>query len=99
MRVKDSLFDLIGKTISGVVVAKYPEGNPRSRIYLTFSDGTAFEFWEDEGAMSMAGGLERGGVDQLVKMMERREGAEIHAFRPPHVDPDAPQRDLLANSS
>ena len=97
MRVKDSLSDLIGKIISGVVVAQYPKGNPRSRIFLTFSDGTAFEFWEDEGSMAMAGDLDSGGVDQIVTMLERREGAKIHAFRAPHQDPNAIQRDMLAD--
>ena len=97
MRVKDSLSDLIGKIISGVVVAQYPKGNPRSRIYLTFSDGTAFEFWEDEESIAMAGGLDHGGVDQIVKMLGRREGAKIKAFRPPHEDPDAKQRDMLVD--
>ena len=98
MRIKDSLNDLIGKIISGVMVAQYPEGNPRSRIYLTFSDGTAFEFWEDEEGMEMAGGLDVGGVDQIVEMLERREGAKINAVRPPHEDPNVPQRDMLADN-
>jgi len=97
MRVKDSLSDLIGKIISGVVVAQYSKGYPRSRIYITFSDGTAFEFWEDEETMSMAGGLDSGGVDHIVEMLERRDGAKIHAFRPSHEDPDAKQRDMLVD--
>ena len=97
MRVKDSLSDLIGKIISGVVVAQYPKGNPRSRIYLTFSDGTAFEFWEDEESIAMAGGLDSGGVDHITKILERREGAKIVTFRPPHEDPSASQQDLLSD--
>ena len=95
MRVKDAVSDLIGKIISGVVVAQYPKGYPRSRIYLTFSDGTAYEFWEDEQSIEMSGGLDHGGVDQIVEILERREGAKIHAFRAPHEDPDAVQRDML----
>ena len=103
MRVKDSLNDLIGKIISGVVVAQYPKGNPRSQIYLTFSDGTAFEFWEDEDSIlasyiAMAGGLDHGGVDQIVDIMERRKGAKITVFRAPHEDPDAIQRDMLTDT-
>ena len=99
MRIKDSLSQLIGKIISGVVVAQYPKGNPLSRIFLTFSDGTAFEFWEDEWNLTMADGLDSGGVDHIVKMLERREGATINVFRPSHEDPDEPQRDLLTNDS
>lgn len=97
MRVKDSLSDLVGKIISGVVVAQYPKGNPHSRIFLTFSDGTAFEFWEDEWCFAMADGLDSGGVDQIVKMLERRDGAKIDVFRPSHEDPNQPQRDLLTD--
>ena len=102
MRVKDSLNDLIGKIISGVVVAQYPKGNPRSQIYLTFSDGTAFEFWEDEDSIvasyvAMAGGLDHGSVDQIVKRLEKRKGAKITTFRAPHENPDAVQRDMLAD--
>ena len=97
MRVKDSLSDLIGKFISGVVVAQYSKGYPRSRIYLTFSDGTAFEFREDEETISMAGGLDSGGVDHIVRKLERREGATINVFRPSYEDPNEPQRDLLTD--
>ena len=95
MRIKSSLKSLIGKIISGVVIAQYPKGNPSTRIYLTFSDGTAFEFWQDDEIISMASALNEGGVDQLVKMLERREGAKIHTFRAPHQDPDAIQQDML----
>jgi len=95
MRVKDSLSDLIGKIVSGVVVAQYPEGSPRCRVYLTFADGTAFEFWEDDYGIEMAGGLEHGGVDQLVSRLRCRTNADVVAFRPPHEDPNVPQRDLL----
>ena len=97
MRVKGSLNDLIGKIISGVVVAQYPKGNPRSRIFLTFSDGTAFEFWEDEESIAMAGALDRGGVNQITEMLERREGAKIATFRPSHEDPHESQQDLLSD--
>lgn len=99
MRVKDSLSDLIGKIISGAVVAQYPKGNPRSRIFLTFSDGTAFEFWEDEETMSMAGDLDEDGVDQIVKMLEGRKGAIVRAFRAPYEDRDAVQKDMLVDNS
>ena len=102
MHVKDSLSDLIGKIISGVVVGQFPKGNPRTQIYLTFSDGTAFEFWEHEGSIAnsyidMAGYLVDGGVDQIAKKLERRPGAKITVFRAPHEDPDAIQRDMLTD--
>ena len=97
MKNKDSLSDLIGKIINGVVVAQYPKSNPRSQIYLTFSDGTSFEFWEREGYISIASGFDDGGVDHLVKKLERTEGVKVTAFRAPHEDPDAVQRDMLTD--
>lgn len=98
MRAKDSLSDLIGKTIRGAIVAQYPDGSPHSRMFLTFSDGTAFEFWEDAYGLQMAGELDDGYVDQLVEMLERRDGAVVTAFRPKYEDPNEPQRDLLTDS-
>jgi hypothetical protein len=95
MRVKDSLGKFIGKTVSGVLFAQYPEGSPRCHIYLTFSDGTAFELWEDDYGVGMAGCLEHGTVDQIAQRLRNRNGADIVAFRPDHQDPGNPQQDWL----
>jgi len=99
MRVKDSLSDLIGKTIRGVVVAHNGDGHPRSRVFLAFSDGTAFEFWAEEEDVSVASGLVQYSVDQLIEMLKRRENTQVRTFRAPHEDPDAVQRDLLSDQS
>jgi hypothetical protein len=98
VRVRESLSDLIGKIISGVVVAQYPKGTPRSQLFITFSDGTAFEFWEDGQMLSMAKGLDSTNVDQLIARLEQRDGAQINVIRPSHEDPKAIQRDMLTDS-
>ncbi len=99
MRVKDSLSDLIGKTINSVVVAHNKEGHPYSRLFLVFSDGLAFEFWAEEEDVEVAGSLVPYSVDQLIEMLKRRENTQVRAFRAPHEDPDAVQRDMLSDQS
>ena len=95
IRIKNSLQDFIGKTINGIVAAEYPEGNPINRMFLTFSDGTALETWQDDEVIHMSHAPDFGTVDKAIEILERREGAKIQAFRSPHEDPDEPQRDLL----
>jgi hypothetical protein len=99
MRIKNSLNDLIGKIVNGIVIAEYAEGNPTNRIFLTFSDGSAFEIWQDDNIISMASDPNTGDVEQLVQLLKRREGAEVRAFRPRHEDPSDPQHDLLTDRS
>ena len=98
VRIEHSLSDFIGKTVSGIVVAAYPEGNPINRIFLTFSDGTALETWQDFDIVYMAHAPDFGTVDKAVEILERREGAKIRVFRPPHKDLNEPQGDLLTNN-
>jgi len=98
MRIKESISGIIGKIVSGIVVAKSDGDYPRSQIFFAFSDGTSFEFWGDQEGISMASGLDHQGMDQIVEILERREGTKIHTFRAPHEDPDAIQRDLLTKN-
>lgn len=95
MRIKDSLPLLIGKTISGIVIGEYPKGDPATRYFLTFADGTAFEFWKGRYGMEMASGLDNDDVEQIIEMLNRRPGAKIHVCRPAHEDQKESQRDLL----
>jgi hypothetical protein len=98
IRIKDSLHDFIGKEISGIVTAEYPKGNPINRVFVTFSDGTALETWQDDDVIHMSHAPDFGTVDKALEILERREGAKIQIFRPPHEDPNQPQRDLLTRS-
>ena len=96
MRVPDSLQRIIGKVISGVVVADSPGSSPRCRIFLTFSDGTAFEFWEDEYGVEMAGDLEIGNVDLITTRLRSTTQSNIVAVRPPHQIDGSQQVELFA---
>lgn len=98
IRIRNSLSDFIGKTISGIVTAEFQNGNPINQIFLTFSDGTALETWQDDDVIHMSHAPDFGTVDKALEILERREGAKIQIFRPPHEDPNQPQRDLLTRS-
>ena len=99
IKIRDSLQDFIGKKINGIVASEYPEGNPINRIFFTFSDGTALETWQDDEIIYMSHAPDFGAVDKAIEILERREGAKIQVFRPPHEDLNEPQRDLLTDGS
>jgi hypothetical protein len=61
--MKDGLKQVIGKHISGVVVASRPS-SPRQQLFLTFADGTYFEIWGD--SFSCAGGVDLGGAPAAI---------------------------------
>lgn len=72
--MKDGLRQIVGKTISSVVVARNEDANPRNQVFLVFSDGTSFEFFGAD--FSCANGLDRSGVEE-VKDYAERGGAEV----------------------
>jgi hypothetical protein len=76
--MKDGIQQVIGKTISGVIVAK-AQGRKSQQVFLVFNDETYFEFFGD----SFTGG---GGVDQGG--LERVRQADLDAtLEPPSVRP------------
>lgn len=65
--MKDGLAKILGKTISGVVVAS-KDREPKQQVFLTFTDGTYFEFWGEQ--FSCAGGVDDGGIEKAVSYAE-----------------------------
>ena len=94
-----ALAGLVGKIVSGIVITQNEQGNPRSQIFVTFSDGTSFEFWTGQEVICTATGLDHQCLDDIVDIQDRREGTQIITFRPPHQDPSNLQRDLLDKSN
>jgi hypothetical protein len=92
---EDALSELLGKTVAGLVLTANNENDPRSQLYLVFSDGTSFEFWADSDYISAAKGMDQYGMDRLIDIQKSRPGANLTIVRPMHEEPDAPQRDLL----
>jgi len=71
--MKDGIGDIIGKTISDVVVAN-KNGEPRQEVFLVFSDGTYFEFWGN--SFTGAGGVRNGGLVEVSSYVKHM-GASI----------------------
>ena len=59
-----ALTQLVGKTITGVVVTDGP-GSPRSQVFLTFSDNTYYELYSVNGEIVGASHFRDGGVDDV----------------------------------
>jgi hypothetical protein len=73
--MKDGVRQVIGKTISSVVVGK-SKHDPQVQVFLVFDDGTYFEFW---GAhFRGAGRVDRGGVQEASAYIEKL-GGEVTA--------------------
>ena len=98
-RSQRALSQMIGKIVSGVVLTTTSEGHPRSQVFITFSDGTAFEFWSDDEPICTASGFDHCCLNDIVAIQNMREGTKVKVFRSPHEDPNQLQRDLLTNGS
>ena len=79
-RVKDSLADLVGRTISSVVVTKNNETEPQSQLFLIFQDGTSFEFWVDGAQLSMASKIDDESLDDVIRLARERPGNDVFVF-------------------
>jgi hypothetical protein len=63
--MKSQIREILGKKISGVVV-KEGEDEPKTQIFLLFSDGTHYEFY---GIIHGTGGVDRGGIKEVRQYM------------------------------
>jgi hypothetical protein len=64
MAFKAAVADIIGKTIKHVVV-KEGERQPRSQVFLVFTDGSYYEFYSATAEIVGAGGLDVGGIEAV----------------------------------
>lgn len=97
VRSEEALSNVIGKLVSGVVLTRNTSGNPRSQVFITFSDGTAFEFWANGEVISMASGLDNCSLEEIVTSQERRNDTRVKVFRSRHEDPANPQRSFASS--
>ena len=84
-RIKDSLHQLVGKTIQSVVVCGNPSSEPKAQLFLVFKDGTSFEFWVDQGHLSMASKVDEEDLEKVVSLARQREGTAVHVVESPIV--------------
>lgn len=75
--MKDGLRQIVGKTISSVIVAKNHK-SPENQVFLIFEDGSYFEFWGPE--FSCAGGVEPGGLAQAAIDVEKLGGTVLKVY-------------------
>lgn len=68
--MKSGIENIIGKTVSNVVVAD-KEKPPYRQVFLVFSDNTYFELY---GKFTGAGGVDRGGVEDVIEYAEKMGG-------------------------
>lgn len=87
--MKAGVADIVGKQITGVVVADN-ERPPRQQVFLLFSDGTSFEFYGDQ--FSCTGGLDRHDAADAIRYA-RKAGAAIRQVHP-KSEPDSAPTDL-----
>ncbi len=62
--MKDGIREIIGKTISGVVV-KINSRQPRSQVFLVFTDDTFFEFYCLNSDILGISGVLKGGFEYV----------------------------------
>jgi hypothetical protein len=73
--MKDAIREILGKTISGVVVKRHPDGYPSSQVFLLFDDDTHYELYTSKEKIKGIGGVDPGGKDKVLAY--RREGIEV----------------------
>ena len=64
MAFKAAVADIIGKTIKHIVV-KEGDRQPRSQVFLVFTDGSYYEFYSATAEIVGAGGLDVGGIEAV----------------------------------
>jgi len=71
--MKDGIKEIIGKTISGIVV-KDCGGPPRSQVHLIFDDDTYFELYTSgTETIKGAGGVYRGDINRVIELHAKAE--------------------------
>lgn len=69
--MKDGAQEILGRTISGVVIKSGSGREPTSQLFLVFSDGSYFEFYSGSGHIHPTGGVSPGGIDEVRRYMDR----------------------------
>lgn len=96
VRAKDSLSDIIGKTISSVVVAENRQSEPRVQVFLVFSDNTSFEIWSNDKDLSVASGVDKCDKDRIIEVLKNRQETQIWTFESDAFNLAMTQQDLLS---
>lgn len=77
--MKDGAQEILGKTISGVVIKRGKGRPPASQLFITFTDGTYFEFYSD-GLIVPSGGVDAGTLDNVRKYLSEITEVVFEAY-------------------
>lgn len=83
--MKTGARQIIGKTITGVII-KRTKGSeiPRTMLFITFDDGTYYEFYSMNGEILNTGGVVvSGGFTVLLQYLQDTHGVDFCAIRSP----------------
>ena len=80
LRTKDGVDQVVGKTVTGVVMTENENSSPRSQLFLIFSDGTSYEFWVHSEKMTTASQVDQCDRDEVIRLLRNRPGTNIWAF-------------------
>lgn len=76
--MKSGLREIIGKTITDVIVARNNHRDPANQVFLVFDDGTFFEFWGAQ--FNCNGGVWQGGVAEAEYYVGRCEAQVVARY-------------------
>lgn len=84
-QMKNGAKQIIGKTITGVVIKRAKGGEiPRSMLFIKFDDGTYYEFYSMHGEILNTGGVAvSGGFAALLQYLQDTHDIDFCAIRSP----------------
>ena len=86
--MKTELERIVGRRISGVIVkaARDPKSRPRSSLFLLFDDGTYYEFYASDDSITATGGVDRGGIHEVLQYLNDHSEVIFCATKDPDGD-------------
>lgn len=70
---------LLDKTISGIAIKNGKGRQPASQLFITFADGTYFEFYSD-GVIVPSGGADPGALDDIRRYLSGITGGVFETY-------------------
>lgn len=69
--MKTEVEQIIGRRISSVIIkaARDRKSRPQSSLFLVFDDGTYFEFYAADDSIKPTGGVDRGGLHEVLQYL------------------------------
>jgi len=87
--MKDGAAQIVGKTITGVIVKRAKEAHekPQGQLFLLFDDNTSYEFYSyDSPIINTAGCDQNTSFSEVYNYMDGKFKVEFHAIKNPDSD-------------